>query len=265
MRIIVLLSIICAEAYGRRIYGGFVMNPIDVPYQAAMLINNEYKCGASFLSEKLVIGAGHCVSVKSPEAYRITGGGHYYSGDATSFGVRTIVTYDNYDIDLWNYHDIAIFVLKRVNNFPKHIKFVTLPKLNQEFKVGEKLFISGYGNTEYSNYNLELRGAVVPVYDHVECRRRYMFLTQEMICAGYESGGIDTCQGKCGSEVCERTMEFWVLLPGDSGGPMVKPEGTVLVGITSFGRDCGDKDYPGVYTKVSKYVNWIIKVADKYQ
>ena len=31
----------------------------------------------------------------------------------------------------------------------------------------------------------------------------------------------------------------------------------MLQGITSFGRGCADRGYPGVYTRVSEYVTWI--------
>jgi secreted trypsin-like serine protease len=31
----------------------------------------------------------------------------------------------------------------------------------------------------------------------------------------------------------------------------------ILVGITSYGTGCGLADYPGVYTRVSYYVDWI--------
>lgn len=50
------------------------------------------------------------------------------------------------------------------------------------------------------------------------------------------------------------------------GGPLVKYyiKGDeyipyyYLAGIVSFGpRDCGSPDIPGVYTRVSKYVDWI--------
>ncbi|XP_075232227.1 trypsin-3-like [Lycorma delicatula] len=42
---------------------------------------------------------------------------------------------------------------------------------------------------------------------------------------------------------------------GDSGGP-VTCDG-VLVGITSWGTGCGMNDFPGVYTNVSYYRDWI--------
>ena len=31
----------------------------------------------------------------------------------------------------------------------------------------------------------------------------------------------------------------------------------MVQGIVSFGYHCGHKDYPGVYTRVAKYINWV--------
>jgi secreted trypsin-like serine protease len=59
-----------------------------------------------------------------------------------------------------------------------------------------------------------------------------------MLCAS--APGKDTCQG-------------------DSGGPLVVAHGNgsfTQVGITSFGNGCA-RDYPGVYTRVSAYGDWI--------
>jgi len=49
------------------------------------------------------------------------------------------------------------------------------------------------------------------------------------------------------------------LLEGDSGGPLSIElnERHVLVGIISFGTIQCDGRLPGVYTKVSSYVDWI--------
>lgn len=67
------------------------------------------------------------------------------------------------------------------------------------------------------------------------------------VCAGDETGVQDTCQG-------------------DSGGPLLTvlyPFGFhtfYVTGITSFGQGCATKQ-PGVYTRVSEYLDWIESVV----
>ena len=56
-----------------------------------------------------------------------------------------------------------------------------------------------------------------------------------MVCAGFQSGGVDTCFG-------------------DSGGPLEAPlqgGGYRLVGITGWGKGCAEAGFPGVYTRVA--------------
>lgn len=62
-----------------------------------------------------------------------------------------------------------------------------------------------------------------------------------MICAGYETGGKDACYG-------------------DSGGPMVclsRNQKKVLYGVVSFGVECAQVGFPGVYTRLQVLRNWI--------
>lgn len=55
-------------------------------------------------------------------------------------------------------------------------------------------------------------------------------------------------------------------LQGDSGGPLNCPviQGQLyeLCGVVSWGARCAEKEYPGVYTRVSKYIDWINANAD---
>lgn len=45
---------------------------------------------------------------------------------------------------------------------------------------------------------------------------------------------------------------------GDSGGPM-SAQG-IQIGIISWGVHCGHREYPGVYTNVSQFREWIDSV-----
>ncbi|XP_004443949.1 PREDICTED: putative serine protease 41, partial [Ceratotherium simum simum] len=65
-------------------------------------------------------------------------------------------------------------------------------------------------------------------------------IREDMICAGAEEGGIDSCKG-------------------DSGGPLTCEKNGlwIQVGIVSGGVGCGRPNQPGIYTNVSRYFSWI--------
>ncbi|KAK4018585.1 hypothetical protein OUZ56_000631 [Daphnia magna] len=82
---------------------------------------------------------------------------------------------------------------------------------------------------------------------NAECRNRFdgvvtSGIADHMICASYP--GKDTCTG-------------------DSGGPLLVQDMPgakwIQVGIISWGIGCADPDFPGVYTRISSFVDWIEK------
>lgn len=113
--------------------------------------------------------------------------------------------------------------------------------------AGQKGTIAGWGVTNITS-NVPwpiLQVAEVPVVDFNVCDANYVKieqpLTDKMFCAGYiEKGGVDSCIG-------------------DSGGPIVIKG--FLAGITSWGHNCAEPKYPGVYTLVSKFSQWIKDIS----
>lgn len=62
-------------------------------------------------------------------------------------------------------------------------------------------------------------------------------------------------------------IKIFFRFQGDSGGPLIwrRHDGNYLMGIISFGIDCGATDKPGVFTRVTEYITWIdenIKLLD---
>lgn len=92
-----------------------------------------------------------------------------------------------------------------------------------------------------------LREVEVPVLSY--CKHKEDAEGNE-ICAGLLQGGKDACQG-------------------DSGGPFLcrnpnSPDQWYLAGIVSHGEGCARPNEPGVYTRISLYMDWIYDHASKF-
>ena len=62
---------------------------------------------------------------------------------------------------------------------------------------------------------------------------------------------------------CSYTVSCF-LLKGDYGGPLVSQYEDVwyLIGMPSWSRGCADSGYPGVYTRVTYFEDWIMDVIE---
>ena len=88
----------------------------------------------------------------------------------------------------------------------------------------------------------------LPIMSNEKCRQMYMKAGFEKripptaLCAGYAEGGKDSCEG-------------------DSGGPLMvwsQPRAAwVLAGIVSNGIRCAEPNLPGVYVRITEYLDWI--------
>jgi Secreted trypsin-like serine protease len=87
----------------------------------------------------------------------------------------------------------------------------------------------------------------LPVVKNEDCDRVYQDKGRRIgtgqLCAGGEKDR-DSCTGDSGSPLMMRVLA---------------DNRFSVVGIVSYGPDtCGKENWPGVYTRVSEYTNWIL-------
>ncbi|XP_033627170.1 serine protease hepsin-like [Asterias rubens] len=230
------------------------------PWQAQLFFSGYFTCGGTLVDNKYVVSAAHCFEGEYADASRWKvqlGKLSAANSIDASYGeyessVTQIHVHGDYNSQTSD-NDIAILVLS--DPVPDSTgDFVNIACLDTHsrkvFNETSNCFITGFGATQWQgNVASILQEANVPLIGRDTCNALNSYsgqVTNNMMCAGYLQGGVDSCQG-------------------DSGGPLVcaakdghrDEERWYLVGVTSWGYGCASPDYPGVYTDVSKYVTWL--------
>jgi hypothetical protein len=220
-------------------------------------------CGGSLIASRVVLTAAHCVidddykpsnpptdkvlingyDVKKTTSLIPQGSGYIAASSYVAHPGYNTTTVEN---------DIALLFLPFPIGEDDNFKFATLNEDPTVPADGEELFVSGWGNTvDVYSPSPVLLGTNLDYITNEQCNDSDWDgdITDGMMCA--ERDGTAECRG-------------------DSGGPLVIADGdrpamdpTIQVGIVSFsgGDKCGDPDYPGVFTRVSSYIDWIHSTA----
>ncbi|XP_042722758.1 enteropeptidase [Lagopus leucura] len=243
------------ENKGTRIVGGSDARREAWPWIVSLRFNSRPVCGASLVNEEWLVTAAHCVYGRQlqPSTWKAVLG-LYDQSNMTD----TLTVVQNIDQIVINPHynkltkdsDIALMHLQNKVQYTDYIHPICLPQENQQFLPGINCSIAGWGAIRYEGPTSNiLQEAEVPLILNEKCQEwlpEYT-ITENMICAGYDMGGVDSCQG-------------------DSGGPLMSEDGNqwVLVGVTSFGYKCAVAQRPGVYVRVAMFVDWIQKIIYSY-
>ncbi|XP_043462246.1 trypsin-7-like [Leptopilina heterotoma] len=228
----------------KSIIGGKVADINQVPYMAAIFHDGNYRCGAVIIDKLWLITAAHCVQeLQSGYTVRLGTSQKYYGGEEHKIDkvIRYREKYSRRDDTGYN-DDIALIKLDRPIEMKETKSAIPLAKIDDDLSTGSQIQISGFGVTNENGIgSTVLRTAFVPVVEEDECKKIYSLdpLSDRVFCAGYmETGGVDSCFG-------------------DSGGPAVL--NGKLIGIVMGGDGCARPGYPGIYTKISAFYDWIMK------
>ncbi|XP_026814651.1 uncharacterized protein LOC113554805 isoform X2 [Rhopalosiphum maidis] len=238
----------------------------EYPWQVAILKKDPqesvYVCGGTLIDSLHVLTAAHCIKTYHEQDLRVRLGEWDVNHDVEFYPyvetdvVNMVIHREFYAGTLYN--DLAILRMDKPVDFARnpHVSPACLPDAFSDF-TGQRCWTTGWGKDafgDYGKYQNILKEVDVPVISNRQCetqlqqtRLGYDFkLHNGFLCAGGEEGK-DACKGDGGGPlVCERAGSWY------------------LVGIVSWGVGCGQPGVPGVYVKVSHYLDWIRQITNKY-
>ena len=185
------------------IVGGSEVTPYSLPWQVAFVSrgSNRPFCGGTLISDRHVLTAAHCTSGR--EKYDVIVGEHRITStaDGTRHGVCRYVDHPKYSRSTLNY-DFSILHLETPVAIGARAAPACLPPSNFDgnFLAGKTLTVSGWGRLSSGGGSPTVLHSVgVPGMTNVQCEGNYPGeITNAMVCAGRDEGGIDSCQGDSG-------------------------------------------------------------------
>jgi len=242
-----------------RIIGGSWAQHGDYPWMASVheyYHGFDHVCGGTIINEHWILTAAHCIDYPTkPRKYEIYVGVDRLSKKdrkvAKKHKISKVIVHEEYDKETF-LNDIALLRTKEPIDFKAsrgYVNGICLP-LNDKDPKGWGT-VTGWGHTLEGGDNSDvLQEVKVPIVPRELCNEAYDDDPDDDI----EENIFDTqlCAGAPNRDSCQN----------DSGGPLVqrnKKGVHTLIGVVSYGSGCGDRHYPGVYTKVASYMDWMFE------
>uniref|UniRef100_A0A8C9EBZ7 Vitamin K-dependent protein C n=1 Tax=Phocoena sinus TaxID=42100 RepID=A0A8C9EBZ7_PHOSS len=231
-----------------RLIGGQEAGWGESPWQVILLDSKKkLACGAVLVHVSWVLTAAHCLDDRKKLIVRL---GEYdlrrREKWEVDLDIKEVFVHPNYTKSTSD-NDIALLHLARPATLSQTIVPICLPDSGlserELTQVGQETVVTGWGYRSEAKRNrtFVLNFVRVPLVSRNMCVLAMQNkISENMLCAGILGDPRDACEG-------------------DSGGPMVVSfRGTwFLVGLVSWGEGCGRLNNYGVYTKVSRYLDWI--------
>ncbi|XP_040330690.1 vitamin K-dependent protein C isoform X6 [Herpailurus yagouaroundi] len=237
-----------ADQIDPRLVNGKLSGWGESPWQVILLDSKKkLACGAVLIHTSWVLTAAHCMEDSKKLMVRL---GEYDLRRREKWeldlDIKEVLMHPNYSRSTSD-NDIALLRLAQPAILSQTIVPICLPDSGlaerELTQAGQETVVTGWGHRSEAKRNRTfiLNFIKVPVVPQNECiNAMHNMISENMLCAGILGDSQDACEG-------------------DSGGPMVASfRGTsFLVGLVSWGEGCGRLHNYGVYTKVSRYLDWI--------
>ncbi|XP_064419162.1 atrial natriuretic peptide-converting enzyme isoform X2 [Latimeria chalumnae] len=238
-----------AARMSKRILGGRTSRPGRWPWQCSLQNGpSGHICGCVLIGKKWILTAAHCFEGReTASVWKVVFGINNLDHPSVFMQIRLvkqIILHPQYNRAVVDY-DVSIVELDEAINETSYVRPVCLPRKDQLVQPDTYCYITGWGHLG-NRMPFKLQEGEVRIISQKQCQSYFDLktITSRMLCAGFESGTVDSCMG-------------------DSGGPLVceTPENQwTLFGLTSWGSVCFSKVLgPGVYSNVTHFVEWIEK------
>jgi secreted trypsin-like serine protease len=240
------------------IVGGIQAREYEFPWQVSLRdkASNSHFCGGTIISDTWILTAAHCLTDVLARSLSVVVGEYQrsatYSAVRQTLDAQATYIHKQYAADNQT-NDIGLIKLAGNIVFNVNVQPACLPVSNDLYQ-GQKCQCSGWGTLFYYATSLPdyLQYVTLNITTDTYCHEAFLpneSIYPGMMCATDNQG--DTTRDSC---------------QGDSGGPLTVKNSTGnfhVVGIVSWGIGCAS-GFPGVYTRVSDYLQWIDDVTNGY-
>ena len=257
-----------------RIVGGQESEVNEYPWQVALYNSPKLSypaCGGSLISDLWILSAAHCIGDTVPGDWTARLGEHDLStteeSDHVDAPIILIVQHPQYDPNYNGFlhtpnFDLALFKMGKAINFltQTQIRPICLPNLDRMSYEHSVAIVTGWGATDFEDKPSSLMEVNVTVLSIDACKNDLGYskdqISEQMLCANVDGGGKDACKGDSGNNTYNQIFDKFEII----GGPLITQRvggSYELIGVVSWGKGCGNADYPGVYARVTMQLDWI--------
>ena len=234
------------------IVGGHDAEKDRFKYIVSLTTNSgRHVCGGSLIASDIVLTAAHCEGYFSKVVVGLYHNTDDHLQETESFNVTGTIVHPFYDQKFLRY-DFLVVKLDNHSSYP-------IVSLDVDHKLTTtSILVLGWGITDSDNrtpYVGPLQVAFLKYIPNDICSDSDGFMDGSY--ASYE--GLITesmlCAVSPGTHACS----------GDSGGPLIlkgnNDKEDVQIGIVSWGFECGNDSFPGVYSRVRNQFSWIQEIV----